>query len=180
MLADDGAKAGIEVAGVRAEGSVTDALGEGGGVGDVGEEDCGHAGRKIFPAAKKAFDSGEYRIRIAVHLRRVAIKGDETRIGYPGREELGRVQPEVLDVAPVKHERRTADLRQKLAHVQFGQDGQRCAHHLRRPALAHVASELAGGFPGGPTKNHTGRRLSEERPVLVYQTYKALGLTRRK
>src|SRR5439155_12115610 len=108
------------------------------------------------------------------------IKGNATRVRYPGREELGRVQPEVLNVAPVKHEGRTANLRQKLAHVQFGQDGQGCAHHLRRRALAHVAGELAGGFPGGPTKNHAGRRLSEELPVLVDQTDKALGLPRSK
>ena len=41
VLADDGAERGVEVAGLRAEGGVAEALGEGGGVDDVGEEDGG-------------------------------------------------------------------------------------------------------------------------------------------
>ncbi len=47
VVADDGAEGGIEVAGLRAEGGVAEALGEGGGVGDVGEEDDGGAGREF-------------------------------------------------------------------------------------------------------------------------------------
>src|SRR5438034_10723764 len=84
VVADDGSEDDVEVSCLLAEDCVAEALGERGGVGDVGEEDGGHAGGEIFPAAKKAFDSGEYRIGIAVHLRRVAIKGNETRIGVSG------------------------------------------------------------------------------------------------
>ena len=47
VLANDGAEGGVEVAGLRAEGGVADALGEGGGVGDVGEEDDGGAGGEL-------------------------------------------------------------------------------------------------------------------------------------
>src|SRR5207245_1577210 len=35
VIADDGAEIGVEIAGLRAEGGVAEALGEGGGVGDV-------------------------------------------------------------------------------------------------------------------------------------------------
>ena len=47
VIADDGAEGGVEVAGLVAEGGVAQALGEGGGLGDVGEEDGGHAGREV-------------------------------------------------------------------------------------------------------------------------------------
>src|SRR2546423_287900 len=43
VLADDSAEGGVQVAGLRAEGGVAEALGEGGRVGDVGEEDDGGA-----------------------------------------------------------------------------------------------------------------------------------------
>ena len=45
VVADDGAEGGVEVARLRAEGGVAEALGEGGGVDDVGEEDDGGARR---------------------------------------------------------------------------------------------------------------------------------------
>ena len=58
VLADDGAEGGVEVARLGAEGGVAEALGEGGGVDDVGEEDSCHAG-------------GERRLPVAgPHLRR--------------------------------------------------------------------------------------------------------------
>src|SRR5207244_12939102 len=42
VFADGRAEGGVEVAGFRAEGRVAEALGEGGGVSDIGEEDdCG-------------------------------------------------------------------------------------------------------------------------------------------
>ncbi len=45
VVADDGAKSVVEFARLRAEGGVAEALGEGGGVGDIGEEDdCGAGG----------------------------------------------------------------------------------------------------------------------------------------
>jgi len=44
MLADDSPERAVEVARSSAEGSVTQALGEGCGVDDVGEEDRRHAG----------------------------------------------------------------------------------------------------------------------------------------
>src|SRR5439155_27115051 len=47
VLADDVAEGGVDVTRSRAEGSVAEALGEGGGVGDVSEEDGGHAGWQL-------------------------------------------------------------------------------------------------------------------------------------
>ena len=44
VVADDGAEGGVEVARLRAEGGVAEALGEGGGVDDVSEEDDGGSG----------------------------------------------------------------------------------------------------------------------------------------
>src|SRR6266516_2198027 len=44
VLANDAAQDAVEVKGFRAECGVAEALGEGGGVGDVGEEDDGSAG----------------------------------------------------------------------------------------------------------------------------------------
>ena len=46
VLADNAAEGGVEVAGLRAEGGVAEALGEGRGVDDVGEEDDGGAGNR--------------------------------------------------------------------------------------------------------------------------------------
>src|SRR2546428_218539 len=43
VLADDGAESGVKVTRVRAEGFVAEPLSEGGGVGNVGEEDDGGA-----------------------------------------------------------------------------------------------------------------------------------------
>ena len=45
MLADDATQSAVELACLRAEGGVAEALGQGGGVNDVYEEDCCHAGR---------------------------------------------------------------------------------------------------------------------------------------
>src|SRR5439155_4684714 len=46
VLTDDRAEGAVELAGLRAEGRVAEALGEGGAVGDVGEVDCGQAGSR--------------------------------------------------------------------------------------------------------------------------------------
>ena len=50
-VADGGAEAGVEGAGGFAEAGVAEALGEGGGVDDVGEEDDGGAGRVLVRRA---------------------------------------------------------------------------------------------------------------------------------
>src|SRR2546426_10235271 len=42
VVADDGAESSVQIARLRAEGGVAEALGERGGVGDVGEEDGQH------------------------------------------------------------------------------------------------------------------------------------------
>src|SRR6266542_2934287 len=44
VLADDGAQRAVEIASLRAEGGVAEALCQGSGVGDVGKEDGSHAG----------------------------------------------------------------------------------------------------------------------------------------
>src|SRR5439155_26906929 len=46
MVADDGAEGTVEVAGLRPEGGVAEAFGEGCGVGDVGEQNDGSAGHR--------------------------------------------------------------------------------------------------------------------------------------
>ena len=45
VLADHRTQRAVQLARLLTEGSVAEALGEGGGVDDVGEENCGQAGR---------------------------------------------------------------------------------------------------------------------------------------
>ncbi len=60
VIADDGSERGVEFTGLLAEGGIAEALGERGGVSDVGEEDDGGAGRRHSPmsARLKRFEEG--------------------------------------------------------------------------------------------------------------------------
>src|SRR5262245_33329613 len=96
MLADDGAQGGVEVACLRAEGGVAEALREGGGVGDVGEKDGSNAGRESGHAAGRPlgqeFVNGVYqRVWVGEGCGRRALKKNQAAPWNPRGETLGDI-----------------------------------------------------------------------------------------
>src|SRR5439155_24732698 len=56
VVTDDSAEGAVQLAGLRAESAVAEALGDSSGVGDVGEEDDGGAGGSLWALRASAYD----------------------------------------------------------------------------------------------------------------------------
>ncbi len=183
VLADDGTQRAVQIARLRAEGGVAEALGEGGGVDDVGEENCGQAGRGELGRRGCVSNAGiDEGVHTACEYFRIVRPGSldyrELRIRNEGGEVLHHLHRHDLHTLVFHDQRWDTDHRRQIRRIPCSHEVQvRGGESLRSNAGPDVCTPIAR-LLSPRAEYHVADRFRCHDPVVLSSGGECPGLGR--